>query len=64
MKTFRLELAGTITRDIVWRECDAETEAEAREIVAREMPTYRLRAIAEVPVGPYFAKPDFTPTGE
>lgn len=49
MKTFRLELYGTITRDIIWRECDAENEAEAREIAARELSTYRLNAIEEIP---------------
>jgi len=59
MKTYRLELAGTITRDIIWRECDAESEAEAREIAARELPTYRLRAIELMPGTP---EPDFTRT--
>lgn len=52
MKTFRLELYGTITRDIIWRECDAEDEAEARAIAAAELPTYRLNAIEEVETQP------------
>lgn len=48
MKTFRLELYGTITRDIIWRECDAKDEAEARAMAAAELPTYRLNAIEEI----------------
>lgn len=46
MPTYQVELAGTITRDILWRELDAKDEAEARQICAAEMPTYRLRAIS------------------
>lgn len=45
MKTWVIELGGTFTRDIIWREVDAETEAEVREICAREMPYYRVRSI-------------------
>lgn len=48
MQTWRIELSGTITRDIIWREVDAETEAEVREICAREMPMYRVRSCLPV----------------
>lgn len=45
MQTWSIELSGTITRDIIWREVDAETEQEVREICAREMPMYRVRSV-------------------
>jgi hypothetical protein len=45
MQTWSIELSGTITRDIIWREVEAETEQEVREICARELPTYRVRSI-------------------
>ena len=47
MQVWRIELGGTVTRDILWREVDAETEQEVREICARELPTYRVRSIAK-----------------
>lgn len=50
MRTWSIELGGTITRDIIWREVDAETEAEVREICAVELPTYRVRSI--IPASP------------
>lgn len=49
MKTFRVELGGTITRDIIWRECEAEDIAEVHHLAALEMPTYRVRSVEEVP---------------
>lgn len=45
MRTWSIELGGTITRDIIWRETEAETEQEVREICARELPSYRVRSI-------------------
>lgn len=45
MQTWSIELSGTITRDIIWREVDAETEAEVRQICAKELPTYRVRSV-------------------
>ena len=48
MKTYRVELGGTITRDIIWRECDAESIADVHRIAAIEMPTYRVRSVEEI----------------
>lgn len=45
MRTWDVELRGTITRDIKRYECDAETEAQVREICARDAPNYRVHAI-------------------
>ena len=45
MPTYSIELSGTITRDIIWREVDAENEDEVRKICAQEMPYYRVRSI-------------------
>lgn len=50
MQTWSIELSGTITRDIIWREVDAENEDEVRKICARELPSYRVRSI--LPVDP------------
>lgn len=44
-RTWSIELSGTITRDVIWLEVDAETEQKAIEIVAMELPTYRVRSI-------------------
>lgn len=45
MPRYSIELSGTITRDIIWREVDAIDENEVRSICASEMPTYRFRSI-------------------
>jgi hypothetical protein len=47
MKTYSVEVGGTITRDIKRYEVDAESEDEVREIVARELPYYAVRNIIE-----------------
>lgn len=41
MPTWDVELRGTITLDIKYLECDAETEAEVRQACAAEMPNLR-----------------------
>lgn len=48
MPTYNIELRGTITRDIIWREVDAKDETEVRQICAQEMPTYRVRSVLTV----------------
>ena len=48
MRTWTIELGGTISWDIIWREADAETEAEAAAICAAELPTYTVRSIVPV----------------
>jgi hypothetical protein len=48
-KTWHVELSGTITRDIIWRECDAEDEAEVRRICKASLPSYRVRSILPAP---------------
>lgn len=49
MKTYRFELYGTITRDIIWREAEFESEEEARAAVAEAYPTYRVNCLIIVP---------------
>jgi hypothetical protein len=46
MPTFKIELGGTITRDIIWRECEAADELEVRQICERELPYYRVRSVS------------------
>ena len=48
MPRYSIELSGTITRDIIWREVDADDEDEVRAICAEEMPTYRVRSVVPV----------------
>lgn len=45
MPTFKLTMAGTITRDIIRVEVDADDETSARAIAARDLKTYRIDAI-------------------
>lgn len=45
MATFQVRLYGTITRDIICREVDAESEAEVMAICASEKPMYRVQTI-------------------
>ena len=45
MDTFEIALYGTITRDIKYFECEAESEDQVREICARDAPTYRVHSI-------------------
>lgn len=51
MNTYKVELFGTITRDIKWVECGAADEDEARQICAHEMPLYRVNKV-ELASGP------------
>lgn len=45
MRTWLVELRGTITRDVKHMEADAESEAEVREACATEFPSYRVHSI-------------------
>lgn len=45
MQTWDVELRGTITRDVRYMECDAESECDVRKACAEEYPTYRVHAI-------------------
>lgn len=45
MRTWLVELRGTITRDVKYMEADAESEAEVREACAAEFPSYRVHSI-------------------
>lgn len=62
MQTWNIELSGTITRDIIWREVDAETEQEVREICARELPTYRVRSVIPASPSDTLSSPLIPPT--
>ena len=46
MPRYIVELRGTITRDILHRECDAYDEDDVRAACAEEMPRYRVHSIA------------------
>ena len=45
MRIFQAELAGTITRDIIWKEVEAVDETQARAMFAETHPGYRIRSI-------------------
>lgn len=48
MKTYRIELRGVITRNIIWRDVEADSVAEARQIAEVEYPTYRIVSTKEL----------------
>lgn len=60
MRTYSIELSGTITRDIIWREVDAENEDQVRAICAQELPSYRVRSV--IPVDHSMSGADSSPS--
>ncbi len=51
MHEYKIEVRGTITRDIRWVRAVAANEDEARQEVERELPSYRIASIALVGPG-------------